>query len=192
MTDEKRRRTKITISRKPRPPVEGPEGPQGEAGDAGPQGEVGPVGGRGPEGAPGDRGEPGPRGEPGAKKFTDLTDAPSKLAPLHLLRADATGTKLELVPPPRTVIGGGGGGMRGAVGPKGDPGAPGGASVPKSVSLTRDANGRIASVTAEGEPTWVVSRNPDRSIAGLTNTVYQVDVDRDEDGAVEGVTATEL
>jgi hypothetical protein len=44
----------------------------------------------------------------------------------------------------------------------------------------------------EGENTWTISRNPNSSVASLTDTVYLVEVDRDGNGIVTGVTATEL
>jgi hypothetical protein len=50
----------------------------------------------------------------------------------------------------------------------------------------------VETVTVEGEDTWTISRNPGGSVAGLTNGTHNVAVDRDETGAVEGVTATEL
>jgi len=78
----------------------------------------------------------------------------------------------------------------GAVGPAGPPGADGGASVPKSATLTRDGNGSVQSVTVEGENTWTISRNPSGSVASLTDTVYSVAVDRDGDEIVTGITVT--
>jgi hypothetical protein len=185
--DEKPRRAKVTFKRRPPVPVEGPIGPEGIQGVQGVQGVPG------TDGADGADGADGPAGPRGAKKFTQLTDAPSSLVPGKFVRVTTDGNRLELVDPAKSerVFVGGTGGGSGPPGPVGPPGAPGGASVPKSVSLTRDANGRIASVTAEGDPTWVVSRNTDQSIAGLTNTVYQVDVDRDEDGRVSGTTVSE-
>jgi hypothetical protein len=188
MTDEKKPRRKIVFRKRPPVPIEGPIGPRGADGTDGTDGTDGLHGADGKEGQ---RGGVGPTGPPGAKKFTDLTDAPSELTPLQFVATNASGTKLELVPPPRTVVGGGGGGMRGAVGPKGDPGLDAGESVPKSASLTRDPNGSVQSVTVEGEAAWVISRNPDGSVAGLTNGTHDVAVDRDEDGAVSGTTVTE-
>jgi hypothetical protein len=113
------------------------------------------------------------------------------LVPGQFVRANASGTKLELVAPPKSAVIMGGGG-RGAPGPAGPPGADGGESVPQSATLTRDENGAVASVTVEGESAWVVSRNPDGSVASLTNGDHDVAVDRDEAGIVTGVTATEL
>jgi hypothetical protein len=83
----------------------------------------------------------------------------------------------------------GGGGGRGPAGP---PGPPGGSGVPQSATLTRDSNGAVQSVTVEGESAWVIDRNPDGSVAGLSNAVHDVAVDRDEDDVVEGITVTEL
>jgi hypothetical protein len=82
----------------------------------------------------------------------------------------------------------GGGGGRGPAGP---PGPPGGSGVPQSATLTRDPSGRVQSVTVEGEAAWVIDRNPDGSVAGLSNPVHDVAVDRDADGVVEGITVTE-
>jgi hypothetical protein len=64
--------------------------------------------------------------------------------------------------------------------------------VPQSATLTRDSNGAVQSVTVEGESAWVIDRNPDGSVAGLSNAVHDVAVDRDEDDVVEGITVTEL
>lgn len=76
---------------------------------------------------------------------------------------------------------------------KGDLTVDGAASfAPQSATLTRDGNGAVQSVTVAGQQAWVLSRNPDDSVAGITNTVYQVDVDRDGNGVVTGVTATKL
>ena len=83
-------------------------------------------------------------------------------------------------------------GEPGPAGREGPAGPAGGASVPRSATLTRDANGSVASVTVEGEDTWTISRNADLSVASLTDTVHLVEVDRDGDGVVTGVTATEL
>jgi hypothetical protein len=82
----------------------------------------------------------------------------------------------------------GGGGARGPAGPPG----PSHEHVPQSATLTRDGNGAVQSVTVEGESAWVISRNPDGSVASLTNGDHDVAVDRDEDDAIEGVTSTEL
>ncbi|GAF72262.1 unnamed protein product, partial [marine sediment metagenome] len=61
---------------------------------------------------------------------------------------------------------------------------------PKSAVLTRDGNGSVETVTVEGENTWTLSRNPNGSVASLTDTVYNVAVDRDVEGVVTGVTVT--
>ena len=60
-------------------------------------------------------------------------------------------------------------GPRGREGPAGPAG---GESVPRSATLTRDANGSVASVTVEGEDTWTISRNADLSVASLTDTKF--------------------
>jgi hypothetical protein len=64
--------------------------------------------------------------------------------------------------------------------------------VPQSATLTRDENGSVQSVTVEGEAAWVITRDAGGRIASLTDGAYNVSVDRDETGAVEGVTSTEL
>ena len=188
MTDEKKRRARVIFMKRPQTPIEGPEGKQGEPGLDGKDGHRGHPG---IEGKAGERGAAGSKGAAGAKKFTDLTDTPGQLVPGQFVRANATGTKLELVPPPKseTVFMGGGG--RGAPGPAGPPGADGGESVPKSATLARDENGNVESVTVEGKATWTITRVNGR-IASLTDGAYDVAVDRDEDGAIEGVTSTEL
>lgn len=62
--------------------------------------------------------------------------------------------------------------------------------VPKSATLTRDGNGAVETVTVTGGATWTISRNPNQSVASLTDTVYLVTVDRDGGGIITGVTAT--
>ena len=49
----------------------------------------------------------------------------------------------------------------------------------------------VATVTSEGKATWVITRVGGR-IASLSDGIHDVAVDRDGDGAIEGVTATEL
>jgi hypothetical protein len=61
---------------------------------------------------------------------------------------------------------------------------------PQSAVLTRDGNGAVETVTTVGGPTWTISRNPNQSVASLTDTVYLVTVDRDGGGIITGVTAT--
>jgi hypothetical protein len=61
---------------------------------------------------------------------------------------------------------------------------------PHSATLTRDGNGAVETVTIVGGATWTVSRNPNQSVASLTDTVYLVTVDRDGGGIITGVTAT--
>lgn len=67
--------------------------------------------------------------------------------------------------------------------------------IPQSATLTRDENGAVETVTSigidlvEGD-TWTISRNPNQSVASLTDTVYLVTVDRDGGGIITGVTAT--
>ena len=79
----------------------------------------------------------------------------------------------------------------GSMGPPGPPG-PAGSSTPQSTSLSRDANGRVQSVAVEGQSAWVISRNPDGSVAGISDGSTDVDVDRDEAGIVTGTTVTDL
>ena len=62
--------------------------------------------------------------------------------------------------------------------------------VPQSATLTRDVNGGVETVTIVGGATWTISRNPNDSVASLTDTVYLVTVDRDGGGIITGVTAT--
>jgi hypothetical protein len=61
--------------------------------------------------------------------------------------------------------------------------------VPQSATLTRDGNGAVETVTVTGGATWTISRNPDTSVASLTDTVYLVTVNRDGGGIITGVTA---
>ncbi len=150
----------------------------------------------GPEGPQGDSGEQGEPGEPGAERFTELKDTPPSYAKQagKVARVNRAETGLEFADPPtRTLsIGGGGVGPQGPPGPVGPEGPAGGDSVPQSATLTRDANGSVASVTVEGKAAWVIARNPDGSVAGLTDGTHDVAVDRDAGGIVTGVTATEL
>jgi hypothetical protein len=61
---------------------------------------------------------------------------------------------------------------------------------PNSATLTRDGNGAVETVTVTGGSTWTISRNPNESVASLTDTVYLVEVDRDGNGVITGVTAS--
>lgn len=63
-------------------------------------------------------------------------------------------------------------------------------AIPNSATLTRDGNGAVETVTVTGGATWTISRNPNQSVASLTDTVYLVTVDRDGGGIITGVTAT--
>jgi hypothetical protein len=153
------------------------------------------------EGPPGPQGEQGPRGfeglpgKDGAERFTELKDTPSSFAKQagKVARVNRAETGLEFADPPtRTLSIGGGGGSPGPAGPPGPQGIPGAASIPRSATLTRDSNGSVETVTVEGENTWTISRNPNSSVASLTDTVYLVEVDRDGSGIVTGVTASEL
>jgi len=45
-------------------------------------------------------------------------------------------------------------------------------------------------VTVEGEAPWTLSRNPNQSVASLTDGTYDVAVDRDGNGVVTGITVT--
>jgi hypothetical protein len=105
------------------------------------------------------------------KRFTDQTDTPNTKAggALKLVRVNAGETALEFV----------------------DAGS-GHVHVPQSATLARDVNGNVESVSIVGGATWTISRNPNSSVASLTDTVYLVEVDRDGSGIVTGVTATEL
>jgi hypothetical protein len=79
----------------------------------------------------------------------------------------------------------------GGTGPQGPPGADGESPEPQSTSLTRDASGRILSAAVEGGSTWTVARNPDGSVAGLSDGATDVAVDRDGDGVVTGTSVSE-
>ena len=72
----------------------------------------------------------------------------------------------------------------------GGAGTSGHVHVPQSATLTRDGNGAVETVTVIGGATWTISRNPNESVASLTDTVYLVTVDRDGGGIITGVTAT--
>jgi len=61
---------------------------------------------------------------------------------------------------------------------------------PNSSTLTRDGNGAVETVTVTGGATWTISRNPNQSVASLTDGTYDVAVDRDGNGVVTGVTVT--
>jgi hypothetical protein len=63
---------------------------------------------------------------------------------------------------------------------------------PKTIVITRDGNDCVLTVTATGEATWTVSRNPDDSISSLDNGIYNVAVNRDGNGLVTGVTSVKL
>jgi hypothetical protein len=69
-------------------------------------------------------------------------------------------------------------------------GSSGHVHVPQSATLTRDGAGSVETVTIVGGATWTISRNPNNSVASLTDTVYLVAVDRDGDGIITGVTAS--
>jgi hypothetical protein len=47
-------------------------------------------------------------------------------------------------------------------------------------------------VTVQGETAWVIQRDAAGRVVSLSNTVHDVEVDRDAGGIVTGVTATEL
>ena len=86
-------------------------------------------------------------------------------------------------------------GYQGAGGGEGKQGPPGPAgqdadTTPKSTSLTRDGNGAVQSVSVAGGSTWTITRNPDGSVAGISDGSTDVAVDRDVDGAVEGTTVS--
>jgi hypothetical protein len=150
----------------------------------------------GPEGPQGDSGEQGEPGDPGAKRFLELEDVPESYEDQagKVVRVNRAETAMEFVDPPTRLLSIGGGGGTGPAGPPGPEGPPGTSHehVPKSAVLTRDSNGSVESVTVEGQSTWTISRNPDGSVAGLTDGTHDVAVDRDPAGIVTGVTATEL
>ena len=77
------------------------------------------------------------------------------------------------------------------MGPPGPPG-PAGSTEPQSTTLTRDANSRVQSVTVEGQSAWVISRNPDGSVArAFSERLDRCGGDR-ADGIVTGTTVTDL
>ena len=78
-------------------------------------------------------------------------------------------------------------GADGAQGPQGLPAS----TTPKSSTITRDANGNVASVTVAGKAAWVISRTPDGGVASLSNGTTDVAVDRAADGSVSGTTVSE-
>ena len=142
----------------------------------------------GQQGDRGDRGDRGPKGDKG-----DPGDSAYEV----WLSQGNTGTREDFLKKlrgqrgrkgdrgPMGLMGGG------AQGPPGPPGPPG-SSTPQSATLTRDGTGSVQSVTVEGEAAWVITRNPDGSIASIANGVSDVAVDRDESGSVSGVSVTEL
>jgi hypothetical protein len=74
----------------------------------------------------------------------------------------------------------------------GDGGGAGHTHDPQSFTLTHDVNEDIETVTVASDPTWTLSRNPNRSVASLTNTIHLVTINRDGSGRVTGATAVEL
>ncbi len=81
------------------------------------------------------------------------------------------------------------GGTRGVIFGGGGTGG-GGGGAPQSFTLTRDVNDLIATVAITGGATWTLSRNPNQSVASLTDTVSLVTLDRDVNGLLTGVTVT--
>jgi hypothetical protein len=83
------------------------------------------------------------------------------------------------------------GGTRGDIFGSGGSGGGGGHTHdPQSFTLTRDVNDFIETVAITGGATWTLSRNPNQSVASLTDTVYLVTLDRDGNGLLTGVTVT--
>jgi hypothetical protein len=136
----------------------------------------------GKDGAPGPKGPKGDRGTPGENAYQVWLDEGHE------------GTKKDFLASLKGKRGPTGyPGAPGSAGIRGPVGADGGDSAPRSATLTRDSNGRVLSVSVEGAPApWVISRNPSGSVASMTDTIHSVEVDRDEDEIVTGVTATEL
>jgi hypothetical protein len=50
----------------------------------------------------------------------------------------------------------------------------------------------VQGVTVEAQSAWVISRNPDGSVASLTNGTTDVAVTRAPDGSVSGTEVTDL
>jgi hypothetical protein len=149
-----------------------------------------------------DRGQRGPQGPPGDDAFETWLNERDGEGTYEQWLAELKGDR-----GPRGFKGAkgdrgpkGAKGERGSQGPRGYPGGgsqgppgppgPAGSSTPQSTSLIRDATGAVQSVTVEGQSAWVISRNPDGSVASLTNGTTDVAVDRDVDGVVEGTTVT--
>jgi len=148
----------------------------------GPKGEPGPPGPKGDTGARGTSGARGAKGTKGKSAYQVWLDEGNEGTEKAFL-ASLKGKKGER----------GKTGYPGEPGPAGRQGPPGepASSDPQSATLTRDANGSVASVTVEGESAWVISRNPDGRVASLTNGIHDVAVDRAADGSVSGTSVTE-
>jgi hypothetical protein len=135
----------------------------------------------------------GPKGPKGAKGAKGDKGAPGESAYRAWLDEGHEGTRsdfLESLEGKRGRVGYPG--EPGSTGAQGPAGADGGESVPQSATLTRDSNGAVETVTVAAEPTWTIVRGPDGRVQSLSNSVHSVEVDRDGDGRVEGITATEL
>ena len=63
---------------------------------------------------------------------------------------------------------------------------------PQSFTLTRDVNERVETIAIVGGATWTLSRNPNQSIASLTDTVHLVTIDRAGNGVLTGATVTDV
>jgi len=176
--DAPRHRGKVTFRRRPKKivigpvqePVPGPEGKEGPAGPPGPRGREGPAG------PPGKDGAPGRDGKNAYELWLEAHPGKSKLDYAKAMKGKK-GDK-------------GNRGYPGSDGPRGAPGPPGAGSEPVSSSLTRDGDGNVQSVAIAGGATWTISRNPDGSVASLTDGETDVAVDRDGGGKVSGTTVT--
>jgi len=164
---------KITFRRGLEKPKPGPPGAKGDSGAAGPRGA------KGDRGAPGSTGAQGEKGDDGRSAYE-----------VWLAKGN-TGTERAFLKSLKGKEGKKGRmGAGGSDGPRGAPGPPGEAPAPVSTALTRDAEDRVATITPEGRPTWTISRNPDGSVASITDGETDVAVDRDAEDRVEGITVT--
>ena len=180
--------------------ADGSRGLKGDAGVDGLAGERGQRGLRGAKGAKGDKGDPGAPGvdgKDGAPGTPGADGATGKSAFDIWLEAHPGKSKRDYLKAMKPTVGAalevlGGGGGRAAVQQLREEleDSVGHSHAPKSATLTRDISGSVETVTVEGENTWTLSRNPNGSVASLTDTVYNVAVDRDVEGVVTGVTVT--
>jgi len=80
------------------------------------------------------------------------------------------------------------GGTDGGRGPRGPAGEP---PAPASSTITRDVDDAVATVAVEGRPTVTVNRDANGRVTSITSTERTVTIDRDAEGLVEGTTVEE-